>query len=167
MELPREPSPEPSPDEIPVAGRKPRIEQKATQLAGAKQGIANNATRVFEHPEIKEKSGCGSKRAESLQKQGGGTSSKPTRDRVHPNVEKIQFLVGSFGVCHQKRMHIRDAISYARALKSGGAILRHKASREEAIGKILRWNRRRSARKRLQHSEVETIVDFVYGDPGL
>ena len=89
------------------------------------------------------------------------------RDPLHPNIEKIESLLGRFDVCREKRMHVRDAVSYVRALKSGGAILRHKARREEAVGKISRWTKRRGPRTRLQNSEVEAIIDFVYGDPSL
>ena len=86
---------------------------------------------------------------------------------MHPNQKKIRSLLDEFDVCREKRMHLGDAISYARALKSGGAILRHKARREEAVGKISRWTKRRGPRTRLQNSEVEAIIDFVYGDPAL
>ncbi len=103
----------------------------------------------------------------SRQKAVDRTPRKLTRDPQHPNQEKIRSLVGKFDVCREKRMHIRDAISYARALKSGGAILGYKAGRDEAVGKISRWTRRRSPRKKLRHSEVEAIIDFVYADPAL
>ena len=92
---------------------------------------------------------------------------KRTGATLHTNQEKIQSLVDEFDVCREKRIHIRDAISYARALKSGGAILGRKASREETVGKISRWTERRNTRKRLWHSEVEVIIGFVYGDPEL
>jgi hypothetical protein len=100
-------------------------------------------------------------------KTGDRTPGKVNKDPLHPNHEKIESLVGKSDVGRDKRIHIQDAISYARALKSGGAILGHKARREEAVGKISRWTGRRSPRTRLRHCEVEAIIGFVYGDPAL
>ena len=95
---------------------------------------------------------------------GSGKSSNGVP--LHPNQDKITCFATENSVSYEYRMELRDAVSYARALKCGGwklPIL--EASRYKAFTVVDRWNRRRAAR--LTPRLIEAVVEFVYNDPEL
>ncbi len=90
-------------------------------------------------------------------------------ENKHPNQVKInEFIRGFRQTDHDKRHFLRDLISYARAIKCGGA-------QQLSAGQPFRRARRTATeilkQKRgngwLTPEQIGTVVDFVYNDEAL
>lgn len=88
---------------------------------------------------------------------------------IHPNQAKVTEFVESFGVSKKLVSRMRDAVSYARATKTGGWRVRdgvgQRLCMRDARIQINKWDAR--YKERLGELIIKQVVDFVYKDSNL
>jgi hypothetical protein len=85
---------------------------------------------------------------------------------VHPNQVKVHDFVYNFGFSNELRGHLRNAVNYARATKSGGhRVPAQRLSKRAAKKLIFTWDQ--NSKQSVGDVAITRVVKFVYDDPEL
>ena len=85
-----------------------------------------------------------------------------------PPQKEINAFVGRYNFEFEKRVHMRDAISYAQSIKGGGWKVPARAGGyASAINVLTKWNMKKSDAIRLTVPQVEAVVELVYSSENL